>query len=218
MRVSSSDRTSGSIVDGVPEDRPVGRLVQQPPHHDARMVPIAQDHLRDLAVESLGHLRRRLQEPAGKGLLVDHQPNLVAQVELIAGRHGAEEADRVEAHRLGQEQVAPGQVGIVRPVQPDGIVRGRVRALQEDALAVEPEIAVVEAEIAEAAARRDSRRTTAEPSAGRAPSRDTDTDRSVPRDAADRPAGSPRSACRRAALRDRVARLAASHRWPPRRR
>ena len=142
----------GQHVERMAEDRPVARLVQQPPHHDARMIPIAQDHLRDRPVESLTHLRRRLQEPAGKALLVDHQSQFVAQIELVTGGHRAEEADRVESHRLGQQQVAAGQVGIVRPVQPDGIVRRRVRTFQENALAVEAEVTVVKTKLAEAAA------------------------------------------------------------------
>ena len=75
-------------VNRVTQDGPLGCFVEQPPHHHAGMIPITHDHLRNLAIETLGHLRRRLEQPTGVALLVSHQAQLIAQVKLVARRHG----------------------------------------------------------------------------------------------------------------------------------
>ena len=122
--------------------------------------------------------------PRGVRFFVDHQADLVAQVQLVPRRHARDEADGVEAHDLHVDQVAAQEIGIVRELQADRDSGCTVwLAPQVDPPAVEPEVAVREAEIAEAAAvglfveRARVRRLR------RGPSRGTDTDRSVPRGA-----------------------------------
>jgi hypothetical protein len=136
---------------GVAEHRPVGRLVQQPPDHDAGMVAVAANHAEQRLVKTLGHLRRRLQAPRRVGLLVDQQPDLVAQVELIPGRHAGDEPDRIEPHHLDVQQIAPQHVGVRRQLQTDRTMVARVRAAQKQPPAVQAKVAVFEREVAEAA-------------------------------------------------------------------
>ena len=128
------------------ERRPVRRLVQQSPHHDARMVSVAADQFRHAAIEPFGHLGRGVERLRGVRLLVDHQADLVAQVELHRRRPAPNEAHGVEAHDLQIEQIAPQEIGIVRKLLPDRIMVARVAAAQEDAPAIETEIAVGESE------------------------------------------------------------------------
>ena len=103
------------------------------------MVAVAADHAQDRLVVALGHLGRVGQAPAGVALLVDHQADLVAQVQLVPRGHAGDEADRVEAHRLGVHQVAAEPVGVVRQFQPDRAAVARVRAAEVDPPPVEPE-------------------------------------------------------------------------------
>ena len=136
---------------GVAEHRPVVRLVEQPPHDDAGMIAVAADHAEQRLVEALGHLRRCPQAPRRVRLLIDHQPDLVAQVKLVAGRHAGDEADRVEPHHLHVQQIAPQHVGVGRQLQTDRAMVAGVRATQKQPPAVQAEVAVLEREVAEAA-------------------------------------------------------------------
>ena len=140
--------------DGVAKDVSLARFVEKSPHHHAGVVSVAEDHTGQRTVHSLGELRRILQHPRGVALFVDHQSNLVAQVELKALRHGRDEADAVEAHRLQIEQIAPQQVGIVRHPDGAGDVGAGVRTAPEHAAAVQPKVTVLEAKIAKTESRR----------------------------------------------------------------
>ena len=82
--------------------RRVLRLVQQAPDDYAGMVPVASDHADVAVIDQRGSVRC----PGSVALLVDHEPDLVAQVELIALRHALEEPDHVQPHRLGVQQIA----------------------------------------------------------------------------------------------------------------
>jgi hypothetical protein len=135
---------------GVAEQRPVVRLVEQSPHHHAGMIAVATDHAEQRLVVALCHLRRGLQAPGGVRLFVDHQPDLVAQVELIAGCHAGDEPDRIEPHHLDVQQVAPQHVGIRRQLQTDRAVVAGVRAAQKQPPAVQAKVAVLERKVAEA--------------------------------------------------------------------
>ena len=180
-RVSSSDRTSGSIAiawrkSGPPEDS------FNKPH-----------------ITTLGWLRSRRISSAtsvsnrsiifGESaigfeairLLIDHQTNLVAQVELHPGAL-PDEADGVEAHHFHVQQVAPQEVGILRKLDTDRIVIAGVAAPQVDAAAVEPEVAVGKAEITEPTAGRTLVQRVG-PGTFTRLSRDRDRDRSSSRDA-----------------------------------
>jgi hypothetical protein len=137
---------------GVAEHRPVVRLVQQPPDNDAGMVAVAANHAEQRLVKTLGHRRRRTQAPRRVRLLIDQEPDLVAQIELIAGCHAGDEADRVEPHHLDVQQVAPQHVGIGRQLQAHRAMVARVRAAQKQTPAVQAEVTVFEREVAEAAA------------------------------------------------------------------
>jgi hypothetical protein len=94
-------------------------------------------------------------EPAGAAVLLIHQQaDLVAQLELIAGRLPAERADHVVAGDLAVQQVAAGQVGIVgheRAARRPGVGLG---AFQENPPPVEAEVSVLKSEIAEARVQR----------------------------------------------------------------
>ena len=99
-------------VHRMPEDGAVRRFVQKPPHHDTRVVSVAQNHAEHGFVVTLGHVRRVLETPRGVGFLVDHQPDLVAEVELVAFRNARDKTNRVEAHRFDIQQVAPQEIRI----------------------------------------------------------------------------------------------------------
>ena len=106
-------------------------LVEQAPHDDRRVVPIAQDHLRQGAVIALRHLRRIAQHPAAEMLFVHQQADLVAQIELVAGGHAGNEANGVEAHDLDVQQIAPQHVRVGWQLQADRTVVSGVRTAQE---------------------------------------------------------------------------------------
>ena len=59
------------------------------------MVPVAADELAQLVVEPLGRVGRGFQQPGCTGLLVDEQPQLVAEVELLGRGRSGDEADHV---------------------------------------------------------------------------------------------------------------------------
>ena len=54
----------GKDLDGMAEDRAVGRLIQQAPHRDGRVVAVAADHAEDRLVVTLLHLRRIAEHQA----------------------------------------------------------------------------------------------------------------------------------------------------------
>ena len=102
------------------EVRRVPDLVQQSPDHHAGMIAVAADQLGNRTFPTLGQFRRVLHRPRRERFLIDHQPDLVAEVELISLRAAPDEPDHVEPHHLQIEQVAPGHVGIGRQLQADG--------------------------------------------------------------------------------------------------
>ncbi len=65
----------------------------------------------------------------------------------------ADEPHHIEAHRLGIHEVHPVVVGFIWKLQPDGEMVDRVGGLQEEALAIQPEIAFLKPEISESATR-----------------------------------------------------------------
>lgn len=145
----------GEHGDGVAEDGPIGRLVEEAPHRHARVVAVAADHAAHRGVEPLRHLRRVAEEPAGVAFLVNQKADLIAKVQLIALGDAGDEAEGVESHDLGVEEVAAEEIRIVRQLEADGAAVAGVRAAEEDPPAVEAKGPILEAEVAEAAARRE---------------------------------------------------------------
>ena len=134
------------LIDGV-----ACALIQQAPNDDAGVIAVAEDHLGSRVIEPIGELRRHLhRHPGGLALVVDHQAQFVGQIELISHRHSGDEADGVETHHLGVDQIAAEQVRIVGKSQADRRVVAGVGAAEEDAFSVQAEIAVLEDELAEA--------------------------------------------------------------------
>ena len=86
MRVSSSSRTQGKVATAWRNIGAVIRLVQQPPDHHRRVVSIAEYHFLQALIVTLAHLGRVGQAPTPMRFFVNQQSDLVAQVELVAGR------------------------------------------------------------------------------------------------------------------------------------
>ena len=155
MRVSSSLRTKRQGGEGLLARR--GRWGSRSDRPHMTMLGWLRSRLTIARVERLNRstiFGDRLHEPARVVLLVHHQADLVAQLDLVARRQAGERTDHVHAHDLAVQQVAAGQVGIEGHGHADGRLAAGVGALQEKPLAVEAEIAVFQAEIAESAARR----------------------------------------------------------------
>ena len=140
--------------DRVAEHGAVRRLVQQAPHNHAGVIAVAANHTQYGFVVALGHLRRIRQAPARIGFLVHHQADLIAKVQLVALGHARDEPDRVEAHRLGVDQVAAEIIGIEGHLQADWAAVARVRRAEVDAAAVQAKGALLKTEIAKAAIHR----------------------------------------------------------------
>ena len=140
----------GEAFHGVLRHRAVAHLVDQSENDDARMVPVAQHHLAQIGVEPLGHFRRIGQEPRGHVLLVDHQSDLIAQVQLVWMGQARDEPDHVETARFHVKQVFAQQVRRARRWQnrADRRVVSGVRALQKNPLPVQPEVAFLDAQLA----------------------------------------------------------------------
>ena len=136
------------------EVRRVPDLVQQSPDHHAGMIAVAADQLGQGTFPTLGQLRRVLHAPRGERFLINHQPDLVAEVELRPLRAAPDESDHIEPHDLQIEQVAAGHVGIGRQLQADGEMIAGVRRAQEQTPTIEAEATVLEPELAEAATHR----------------------------------------------------------------
>ena len=96
------------------------------------------------------------EAPRGVRLLVHHEPEPVAVVELARRRLRGDEPHAVVARRLHVLEVAELQLrrGGVQYGEPARQVIAGVRALEEDALPVEREPALLHPEVAEAEARR----------------------------------------------------------------
>ena len=92
--------------------------------------------------------------PTRRRLLVNHQPDLVAEVQLLRAGQAADEPHGVVPGRLGHYKVSPHQVRVLRHDRGDGEMIPRVRGPQEDSLAVEPEVSLFHSQFAEAAADR----------------------------------------------------------------
>src|SRR3954447_6554753 len=113
-------------------------LVQESPDDDRRVISVTQYHLPDRGIEALRHLslRRISPAPGSVTLLVHHQPDLIAQIQLFREHRRPEPPDHVEAHRLDVDQLAAEEFRIVRHVLTNGEVPNRVRALQKNAPAI----------------------------------------------------------------------------------
>jgi len=84
-------------------------------------------------------------------MLYRHDAQFVAEIEMDAARGGRQEADHVEAHRLGVKNIAPDHLPVFARMEFDGGGPNTVPAFEKNPMAVEPEIPVGEIEIAEAA-------------------------------------------------------------------
>ena len=177
-------------LDGMAKDTVIPGFIEKTPHGDAGVVAVPPDDPKKRPVK---HLRtRRLtadlrqHPPARHGLLHDHHPEFVRQIELATWRGKRQIAQRIEAHRLRVKDVFAEHLAIAGRMHlhrsgPDG-----VRAAQENAPTVESEIAILEPEVAEPdpvgllvdrTRRPDPRR---EPSLGTAPDRPAPTADAVP--------------------------------------
>jgi hypothetical protein len=141
--------------DGVPELRLADvDLVEQPPDRDRRVVAVAEDQLAVIVAHPLRLLRRGAEAGGREALLVDHDSQLVGEIEQVPPRRGAVHADHVEAHLPGHHQPPLEQVGrgavVVREPEPDRVEVALRDAAEVDPPAVQAERAVVEAEVAEA--------------------------------------------------------------------
>ena len=138
-------------LDGMAKGRSVRRFVQQPPDHDARMVAIAADQLRDVLIETLRSSAASRQSERRHRIPRTRAARFHRTGPTGPGCAAPDEADHVEAHHLHVQQIAPQQIRIARELQPDGIVVTRVRAAQVQPATVESEIAVGETKVPESA-------------------------------------------------------------------
>ena len=130
------------------------RLVEDAPRHDARVVAIAEDDLAQRPLEPPLHLRALLHLPTGVVLHADHHAQLIEHVELPGEAAAEAEPAQVDPRGLHVQHIAAHPVRIGRPGVADRVMGQVDHPVQEDPLAVEAKVAVLEAEIAEATTHR----------------------------------------------------------------
>ncbi|OQA00805.1 MAG: hypothetical protein BWY71_00621 [Planctomycetes bacterium ADurb.Bin412] len=132
---------------------PPGTLVQQSPHHHARMVAVPLDQRPDLIVAALlVHARRVIDQPPASCLLVDQKTDFIRQFQLAPITRGLEKPDGIESHRLHGGNIEQGPVGVIGHPQTEGILLAGMGAAQENPFPIQPEAAVFHAKVPKTAA------------------------------------------------------------------
>ena len=133
MRRVSSRNAACGCFDGPLEYQAIGCIREQTPDHDAGVIAVPKNHLTERAIEMLLQSFGRLHLPGSVILLVNEQPQLVAQIQLGSDRQPRHEADGIETHRLDAEQLASEHVGVERDRLPDRINVERPRTSRKTA-------------------------------------------------------------------------------------
>ena len=140
---------------GAEKHGPRPRLVQQSPHHDAGMVAIPLDHGRGRVVEPLAHLRRFAPDTSLRSS--PHRPSIRSRRTIRADTALAKPAMKrimLKPMTLQLSKSFRSISGSYRDADADGRVGAGVRGFYEQPPAVQAEIAVLQAEIAESASGR----------------------------------------------------------------
>ncbi|OPZ98244.1 MAG: hypothetical protein BWY71_01325 [Planctomycetes bacterium ADurb.Bin412] len=136
-------------INGMFQHRPLERLVQQPPHHDRRIIPVPQNRPAHRFIEPRLHIVRIVQQPGTGMLRIHQQPHLIAEPHLAAVPVGPENPDHIHVHNLALQNGCPDHGRIMRKPLAHWETVAVVRTFQKYPFAVEPEITIFKPKVPE---------------------------------------------------------------------